>query len=76
MGLRKKLERDPVLHERYTQFMASLLEKGHAELAPEDSAPTKGKVWYIPQHSVQHPEKPEKKTEWSSTVQRSIVVHL
>ena len=59
-GLKKKLERDPALHMRYTQYMSGMLEKGHAEPVSKDCLPEQGKVWYIPHHSVQHPAKPDK----------------
>ncbi|XP_043212074.1 uncharacterized protein LOC122376326 [Amphibalanus amphitrite] len=60
IGLKKRLERDPALHIRYTQYMNGLLEKGHAEPASMAYPPEEGKMWYIPHHSVQHPAKPEK----------------
>ena len=59
-GLKRRLDKDPALHKRYTQYMADLVKKGHAVPVSADSHTEEGKKWYLPHHSVQHPAKPEK----------------
>ena len=59
-GLKRRLDKDPALHKRYTQYMANLVKKGHAVPVSADSHTEEGKKWYLPHHSVQHPAKPEK----------------
>lgn len=57
-GLRKRLERNQLLHEEYTHFLSDVLEKGYAEKVPEHQLDRDdGKVWYIPHHGVLHAKK-------------------
>ena len=54
--LQRKLLRDSALLKQYTDFMEAMLERGHAERAPEYAET----AWYIPHHAVHHPKKPDK----------------
>ena len=58
-SLKRRLERDPELHGKYSDFMSSLIAKGHAEPLPRD-VPDNQRVWYLRHHSVTNPKKPEK----------------
>ena len=60
IGLKRRLDKDPALHKRYTQYMTELIERGHAVPVSADSHAEEGKKWYLPHHSVQHPAKPRK----------------
>ena len=58
---RKKLLKDPELYSRYPAFMTDLLDKGYAKKVLENLRNRNdGKVWYVPHHSVVHPQKPDK----------------
>ena len=59
-GLKKKLERDEGLHQRYTECVEELIREGHAEVVPPDQLHRLNKTWYLPHHAVSHPAKPEK----------------
>ena len=55
--LKKRLQREATLHEKYKQFMADLLSKNYArEINKEETAD----AWYLPHHPVFHPQKPDK----------------
>ncbi len=57
-GLKRKLERNPQLHEEYTRFLSDVLDKGYADRVPEDQLDRDdGKVWYVPHHGVFHSKK-------------------
>ena len=56
--LKGRLDSNPSFMEQYSQFIAEMLERGHAEPATE--APKPGEVYYIPHHGVYHPKKPDK----------------
>ena len=57
-SLRKKLEKDAKLSEKYTEGMQDLLDKGHAiEVPPTEIGRQDGKVWYLPHHPVVNPNK-------------------
>ena len=59
--LKKKLSKKPELFERYSAFMDDLFEKGYARKVPvRDLDIDDGKMWYLPHHSVVHPQKPDK----------------
>ena len=60
VSLRKRLQKDPVLHEKYQTQMAILLQAGFAELVPAEELTTPFKEWFIPHHPVFNPKKPEK----------------
>lgn len=57
--LKKRLARDPKLHQMYSKFMAALLEKEHARKVTDVHVPG-DTVWYLPHHPVFHPKKPNK----------------
>ncbi|XP_065068249.1 uncharacterized protein LOC135693649, partial [Rhopilema esculentum] len=59
--LRCRLERDPDLKQRYSNFIDDLLEKDYARQVPEaEIEVSNGKLWYLPHHSVKHAKKPDK----------------
>lgn len=59
--LKKRLQRDEALFERYKTAMAEYIEKGHAERIPKEQLQVKDRpVWYLPHHPVTHPLKPDK----------------
>ena len=57
-ALKRKLLKNDKLRVNYAAFMDDLFEKGYAEPATE--ADVKGRVWYLPHHSVNNPKKPDK----------------
>ncbi|KAK3710896.1 hypothetical protein QZH41_016322 [Actinostola sp. cb2023] len=58
--LKKRLQKDPVVLEKYKDFMDNLLSKNHArKLSSKDLAQT-AEAWYLPHHPVFHPQKPGK----------------
>ena len=60
-SLKRRLERDETYRQHYSQFMKELLKNNHAEIVPKDEMNSdRGCVWYIPHHSVYHPQKPDK----------------
>ncbi|XP_048587702.1 uncharacterized protein LOC125570270 [Nematostella vectensis] len=54
--LKHRLERNPVLHQKYSKTVEEYIDLGHAERISEDSYP----VWYLPHHPVFHAQKPDK----------------
>lgn len=59
--LKKKLSNNPEIGRKYSAFMDELLEKGFARKVPENQIDRDdGSVWYLPHHSVVHPQKPDK----------------
>ena len=60
MALKRKLLRDPHLHEDYVQCVNNMLANGYAEKVPEAGKSKDFNVWYIPHHGVYHPMKPKK----------------
>ena len=57
-SLRRKLEKNPGLGEKYAEGMQDLLEKGYAVKVPSGEAERQdGKVWYLPHHPVVNPNK-------------------
>ena len=57
-GLRRRLSKDPGLHEKYREGIQALLDAGHAEEVPGDEiGRADGKVWYLPHHGVSNPSK-------------------
>ena len=56
--LKKRLEKDKELLEKYRTAMKDYVEKGHAEQVPEEELKAEGTmVWYLPHHPVSHPLK-------------------
>ena len=58
-GLGKRLARDPGLHQRYTEEVDKLIEKGFVEPVTSDTSPH-GMTWYLPHHPVLNPNEPDK----------------
>ena len=57
-SLRRKLEKNPELSERYAEGMEDLLSKGYAIEVPQSEVGRQdGKVWYLPHHAVVNPNK-------------------
>ena len=56
--LKRRLERDPELHAKYTEQMNQYLDKGHAEAAPLSKK--HDRTWYLPHQPVTNPNKPDK----------------
>ena len=59
-GLKKRLLKDTVLQQRYTDQMQSTIQLGYAEELPPNDLVENTKVWYIPHHPVLNPKKLEK----------------
>ena len=57
--LKKRLQKDAILHEKYTDFMADLLQKRYARKVTTEEQLQREK-WYLPHHPVFHPQKPGK----------------
>ena len=58
--LRKRLQKDTILHHNYTHFMNDLLENYHARKVTSQKIGPLGTHWYLPHHPVFNPQKPEK----------------
>ena len=59
--LKKRLEKDPVLHSKYKDTLEDYIANNHARKVPGDQLLPQGKLlWYLPHHSVVHPQKPGK----------------
>ena len=57
--LKKRLRKDAILHEKYTDFMADLLQESYARKVTTEEQLQREK-WYLPHHPVFHPQKPGK----------------
>ena len=55
--LKKKLEKNPVLHEMYNKQMSENIAQGYMEEKTDDTARN---IWYLPHHAVTNPNKPGK----------------
>ena len=61
LSLRNKLRRSDKLASDYKLYMKNMLQNGFAEPVPNaDLSRNDGKIWYLPHHAVQHPQKPDK----------------
>ena len=59
--LKKRLCRDPDLFGKYSSVIDDYLYKGYCEKVPDSSlSRADDKVWYLPDHPVLHPAKPNK----------------
>ena len=57
-SLKRKLEKNKDLHQKYVDGMNDLLEQGYAVPVPEqDVRRSDGKVWYLPHYPVINPNK-------------------
>lgn len=60
-ALRRRLLKQPHLHDRYKAEVQQLLDKGYAELVPAGEITVNPDyTWYLPHHPVFNPNKPEK----------------
>jgi len=55
-GLKRRLKRNPDLHQRYTSVMSEMISKGYAEEVTTSTV-LKGPLWYLPHHPVITPKK-------------------
>ena len=58
-SLRHQFQKRPLYFQHYATFMQEIIERGDAELVPEDEIEAENS-WYIPHHGVYHPHKPNK----------------
>ena len=56
--LERRLEKNKVLQEKYKDAVEDYIAQGHARKISLHQVPRS--VWYLPHHSVIHPQKPEK----------------
>ena len=56
--LKRRLEKDAVLKQKYVSTLNSYMSNGHAQLTPACELTKSG--WYLPHHPVFHPHKPDK----------------
>ena len=59
-SLKKRLQREPVVHEKFTAFMNDLLMKDYARKVGVEDQDSSEILWYLPHHPVLNPHKPEK----------------
>ena len=58
--LKKRLRREPIVHQKYTAFVDDLLSRDYArEVISQEVGPL-GIHWYLPHHPVFNPQKPGK----------------
>ena len=54
----KRFERDQMFFNEYKAFMNEAIAKGHTEIVPQSELqPERGKLWYLPLHSIYNPRK-------------------
>lgn len=59
--LKRRLERDKDLYEKYSSAISSYVTKGHArKFTKEEAERRTNKTWYLPHHPVISPNKPGK----------------
>jgi len=60
--LKKRLQRDPKLLEKYRETMNGYINDDHARALPveESTKEVHKRIWYLPHHPVVHPQKPNK----------------
>ena len=58
--LKKQLKREPMVHEKYKEFMGDLLKKDYARKVTCLELGPLGTHWYLPHHPVFNPQKPGK----------------
>jgi len=59
-GLKRRFQRNPEAHQKYTDQMRLTIKKGYAEEVPEDEIDADRRKWYIPHHGVFSERKPDK----------------
>ena len=74
-SVKRRLERDDMLKIKYTQEMQRVLDKGYAEVVPEEERDSSNRTWYIPHHPVLNPNKPDKvRIVYDCTAKRRVLV--
>ena len=58
--LKRRLDKDPLLKKKYSEFIEDLLKKEYARKVPDEQVALDGNAWYLPHHPVFHSQKPEK----------------
>ena len=58
--LKKRLQREPQVHEKYKVFMNDLLKNDYASKVENKDVNQQDIKWYLPHHPVFHPQKPDK----------------
>ena len=58
--LTKRLKREPMVHEKYKEFIGDLLNKDYARKVRCLEPRPLGTHWYLPHHPVFNPQKPGK----------------
>ena len=58
--LKKRLRREPIVHQKYKEFMKDLLTKDYARKVTSQEPGPLGTLWYLPHHPVFNPQKPGK----------------
>lgn len=58
LSLKRKFKRSDLFHKEYTSFLSDMIDKGYAEVVPQEEVDqVEGRTWYIPHHAVYHPKK-------------------
>ncbi len=58
LSLKRKFKRNESFHNEYTSFLSDMMDKGYAEVVPQEEVDqVEGRTWYIPHHAVYHPKK-------------------
>ena len=58
--LKRRLEKNPDLHQKYTEQMEAYIKKGYAKVVQDKEASAKRRMWYLPHHAVINEKKPGK----------------
>ena len=58
-SLKKRLDKNPELRQKYTAVIEDYLAKGYAGKVEKGETKTEAN-WYLPHHAVSHPRKPDK----------------
>ena len=58
--LKKRLRKDPIVHEKYEDFMGKMIRKDYARKVPDHESTPLQVQWYLPHHPVFNPQKPGK----------------
>ena len=59
MWLKRKMQKDPVFHTKYSSVMEKYGTEGSSRQVPDDEVTKLNPIWYLPHHAVWHPRKPE-----------------
>ncbi len=58
LSLKRKFKRNELFHNEYTYFLRDMMDKGYAEVVPQEEVnQVEGRTWYIPHHAVYHLKK-------------------